>query len=87
MNTELKPGMTLKDAMPPEFGQGGEYYDVKAQKMAGVLVTEICDGTEIAWPGPQRNVFKWVKLANGYAVGWNENPQRGWFFPVIRLKQ
>ena len=38
------------------------------------------------WPGPQKNVFVWVELANGKAVGWNENPSKGWTFPVINLK-
>jgi len=38
------------------------------------------------WIGPQRNVHFWVVLENGYAVGWNENPARGWSFPVVKVK-
>jgi len=37
------------------------------------------------WPGPQKYVFVWVELENGKAVGWNENPSRGWTFPVVTL--
>jgi hypothetical protein len=39
------------------------------------------------WPGPQKNVFAWVELSNGKAVGWNENPSRGWTFPVVSIKE
>lgn len=37
------------------------------------------------WPGPQKNVYSWVELANGKAVGWNENPSKGWTFPVVSM--
>ena len=40
----------------------------------------------VGWPGRERNVTAWVKLANGLAVGHNENPSRGWSFPIIRIK-
>lgn len=35
------------------------------------------------WPGKEKNVRVWWILANNYAVGWNENPNRGWSFPVM----
>lgn len=35
------------------------------------------------WPGKEKNVYWWYKLANGKMVGFNENPSRGWSFPVI----
>lgn len=38
------------------------------------------------WPGKQKNVFYWLELANGYAVGWNENISHGLTFPVLKLK-
>lgn len=38
------------------------------------------------WPGPSKNVYCWVVLANGKAVGWNENPSKGWSFPVVTFK-
>jgi hypothetical protein len=37
------------------------------------------------WPGPQKDVHCWWELENGKAVGWNENPSKGWSFPVITL--
>jgi hypothetical protein len=38
------------------------------------------------WPGSHKNVLNWVVLANGYAVGWNENDSIGWSFPVIKYQ-
>jgi hypothetical protein len=38
------------------------------------------------WPGPQKYVSYWIEIGNGLAIGWNENPSRGWSFPVIRMK-
>lgn len=37
----------------------------------------------ISWRefGSQKNVYNWVLLKNGLAVGWNENPSTGWSFP------
>jgi len=37
------------------------------------------------WPGSQKDVHCWWELENGKAVGWNENPSKGWSFPVITL--
>jgi hypothetical protein len=48
-------------------------------------VKEVVDGTVRRWPGTQKNVFQWYILANGYCVGWNENPSRGWYFPHMRM--
>lgn len=76
--------MTLKEAAPREFAQ--EFQDTPAWKHRDAEVTEEIDGTKKRWPGPHKYVFVWYKLANGLAVGWNENPARGWSFPVIRLK-
>ncbi|HFQ5128631.1 TPA: hypothetical protein ACGUU0_003117, partial [Vibrio vulnificus] len=39
------------------------------------------------WQGKHKNVMCWWLLANGYAVGWNENPAIGWSFPVICFKK
>ena len=35
------------------------------------------------WPGKHKHVCVWWQLANGKAVAWNENPSKGWSFPVI----
>ena len=76
---------TLKDVMPHEF-MGSEYQDTRAVKFADVRVTGEFYGHQVRWPGTHKNVQWWVKLANGYAVGWNENPGRGWSFPVVKVK-
>jgi hypothetical protein len=52
------------------------------------LDTEVIEsvGTGYTWPGSQKNVCHWWKLSSGHAVAWNENPSRGWSFPVIKLR-
>jgi hypothetical protein len=67
---------TLRDAMPREFLNSAS----AALKFADV---EVVEEKEFGWPGPHKNVIFWVVLANGAAVGWNENPSIGWSFPLI----
>lgn len=76
--------LTLKDVMPIEF-MGCEYDSCIARKFSDVAVIKECDSANPAerWPGTHKNVNIWVKLANGKSVGLNENPGRGWSFPVI----
>ena len=80
MNTK-----TLKDVLPHEF-MAGEYDDTPAYKLRDEEVVISGDDLCKRWPGPQRNVTAWWVLANGKAVGWNENPSRGWSFPVISYR-
>lgn len=82
--SENAPIKRLRDAMPREF-MG--YTDIPAFKWADIEVIAEYDGTEPGqhWPGKERNVYCWVALKNGRAVGWNENPGRGWSFPLIRF--
>ena len=90
---------TLADALPYEF-VGGEYHDTPAFKLKDVKVKrvvcghQIVDGefvnthdTFVRWPGRHAYVFNWFILENGKAVGWNENPSRGWSFPVISYRK
>lgn len=90
-------GMTLADAAPREF-MGAEYNDVRARRFAEIEVVESRSGSlcrehgvlvwrKDPWPGREKNVLVWWVLANGYAVGWNENPSRGWSFPVVRYSK
>ena len=37
----------------------------------------------VKWPGYHKYVFFWVELENGYIVGFNENPNNGWSFPIM----
>jgi len=78
----LDTNKTLRDVLPEEFFD--EFKDSPAnkhleQKVAGTYERG-------GWRGKHKFVMCWWMLANGYAVGWNENPARGWSFPVIRLK-
>lgn len=84
--------MKLIDALPREFRLS--YDDVPAYRHRDVEVVmewhgaahEPEEGVKAKrWPGPHKHVFVWYELENGYAVGWNENPGRGWSFPLIKL--
>lgn len=81
---------TLTEVMPSEFA-GVEYEDTRAYTMREVQVAQAFRASNEAtwrrWPGKHKHVYLWVILTNGYAVGWNENPARGWSFPVIRYAQ
>jgi hypothetical protein len=35
--------------------------------------------------GTHKNVFHWVLLESGHAVGWNESGSIGWSFPIKKL--
>jgi len=63
----------------------GEYNDTPAYKLKDVEVVQEFDSTKYGqqWPGKHKNVYAWVLLTNGKAVGWNESPSRGWSFPVM----
>lgn len=72
------------------------YDNHRAAKMFDVNVVGIWDSTDSdepnpwtdgfkVYPGTHRNVFTWYELENGYGVGFNENPSRGWSFPVVKL--
>lgn len=79
----------LLEVMPKEF-DSHEHSDTLAYQFKDVFVKkENCpmfgEDPYKKWPGKHKNVYFWVELENGYAVGWNENPSRGWSFPVIKL--
>lgn len=72
----------LKDVLPHEFMMG-EYDDLLAYHYRYIDVIKKFDGRDNPWPGTHKNVMVWYQLANGSAVGWNENLARGWTFPTI----
>ena len=72
--------MKLHEVLPREF-MGPEYDRSEARKFAH---EEVESEHNFNWPGKERNVAYWVTLKNGHHVGWNENPGRGWSFPVIK---
>ena len=80
---------TLKEVMPKDF-LINKYSKTKAYQMKDAFVIlEHClffeQDSYISWPGKHKNVSFWVELDNGHAVGWNENPVKGWSFPVHKL--
>jgi len=80
--------ITLKDVMPREFEI--EHFQSRAYKRFAdakvIRQFNFFGGPRRRWPGPQRNVHNWVIVEGGYAVGMNENPGRGWSFPVYKMK-
>lgn len=80
--------MKLKDWLPREFFN--EYMDSSAAKYLEVDVvashSSYSDTNYKSWCGPHKNVHAWCELSNGKLVGWNENPSRGWSFPVMTKK-
>lgn len=82
--------MLLRDVLPFEFVRG-EYSDTKAYALRDVEVVRehsVHEGVHrwVCWPGTERYVCFWVELSSGHIIGWNENPSRGWSFPVRRKK-
>jgi len=76
----------LRDWVPREFDEivypkAGKYLDIPIIKEYGY---EAPDGDK-RWPGKEKYVFAWVILKNNIAIGWNENPAKGWGFPVKKL--
>ena len=77
--------MKLRDVLPRDFFL--EFSNTRAATMLDVEVeTEHSLGNDSVpyqrWPGKEKNVMHWWKLVDGRCVGWNENPARGWSFPV-----
>lgn len=78
---------TLIDWAPRQFAI--EYDNSKAFQLRDRKVVKEYSDRDAdwkPWPGPQKNVYSWCILDNGYAVGWNESQTRGWSFPVVKLK-
>ena len=62
-----------------------KHFDVEVVTEFSIVASNAIKKNVRRWPGPQKNVYSWVQLANGKAVGWNENPASGWTFPVISM--
>lgn len=86
MDDESKENeMKLRGVLPQEFF--AEFMDTPAAGLLDEDVISEVDGTVVGWPGKHKNVYMWWKLANGKAVGWNENPGVGWSFPVTTYRR
>lgn len=81
--------MKLREWLPQE-ALGGEYVNDRHMKF---LDHEIIAEYTIAqnkmfksWPGHEKNVLHWCIIKTGQCIGWNENPSKGWSFPVTPAK-
>ena len=72
----------LKDVVPHEFHM--EYMESEAAKYLEEEVEREYFAYANQSPFKHKYIYVWWKLANGYLIGWNENPSRGWSFPVIK---
>lgn len=79
-NNQTQTPKTLRKTLPQEFFQ--EFLDTPAAKLLDQKVVRKCEHPT-RWPGKHKNIHVFWVLANGKAVGWNENPGKGWSFPVI----
>ena|SRR5215831_64079 len=77
--------MTLRQFLPREFSS--QFTDTRAFRLANVEVIKTFQTHIHTWPGRHKHVHSWCVLKSGHAVGWNENPARGWSFPVMKLKK
>ncbi|MFQ5935578.1 MAG: hypothetical protein ACE5LB_04135 [Acidiferrobacterales bacterium] len=85
---------TLKQVLPTEFAEG-RYADTPAYALRDMKViarklatgapcsSPSKDGLFEAWPGLHEHVRYWFILENGKAVGFDEDPDKGWSFPVV----
>jgi len=80
---EFEGCKTLKELLPREFFI--EHTNSRAMKLLDRRAKVAPDGCW--WPGAHKNCYLWwfIEGPEGYAVGWNENPARGWSFPVAIL--
>lgn len=83
---KLRGRYLLKQVLPYESLQG-EYEGQPFMKHINEVVAEKHDVRTKPWVGKHKHVMIWWELENGVAIGWNENPSRGWSFPVARMKK
>lgn len=72
----------LRDVLPQEFFS--EHFDSRSSDFLDITVVKTF--RDSPWVGNHKNVHVWWLLSNGYAVGWNENANIGWSFPIKKIK-
>ena len=75
----------LRDKVPDNFML--EFSGTRAAKFLDIEVVKehSLDDDNVRWPSSHKHVSVWWELANGYGVAWNENPARGYSFPVVKI--
>lgn len=84
--------MKLRDWFPiRDPGTGISETDACFKHLDVEVIEEVScypdEGPKRDWPGKHLNVHCYVRLVNGRIVGLNENPARGWSFPVMKDPQ
>jgi hypothetical protein len=74
---------TVEQVLPRELAT--EFRDTRAYRLRAKRVLVEHDARVTPWPGTHKNVSYWWEIEGDLAVGWNENPAKGWSFPVIKL--
>ncbi|HUS48791.1 MAG TPA: hypothetical protein VMZ91_01390 [Candidatus Paceibacterota bacterium] len=79
----LKDWLENKDLSEAEEKKVSKMLDVKIQHEFRLHEEDMW----ISWQafGSHKHVMSWVLLENKYAVGFNENPGKGWSFPVEKV--
>ena len=81
MKNETGEIKTIKDVLPAEY-----FFEPESKKYIDLEVLEEHElNNSKPWPGKEKNVNNWYVLENGKAIGWNENSQKGWSYPVIKF--
>ena len=78
--------MKLRFALPLEAIQSPEFMDDEVQKYLDYEVLEEIKVFDKRFPFKHKHIYVWWILEKGIAVAWNENPSRGWSFPVAKMK-
>jgi len=79
--------MKLRDVLPKE-ALSGEYEGAKFLKYLDCEVVQQLNRERhpiYGFPFTHANINVWWIIEDRRAVGWNENPKRGWSFPVAKL--
>ena len=78
--------LKLRDVMPKEAIRSGEFEECRFNKFLDHEVLEEFKDYDERFPFKHKNIHVWWILEDMVAVAWNENPSRGWSFPVSRVK-
>ena len=78
--------MKLRDVLPSE-ALSVEFSDGKFRRYLDYEVIEEIMKYDSRFPFKHKNIYVWWILEDDMAVGWNENPSRGWSFPVAKVKK
>ena len=79
---KLREWNMVNDFSSSEYNRIEKYLDCKIIKEYAVHNKGFISWKSIG--GSHKFVYSWILLENGIAIGWNENPARGFSFPIIK---